>query len=65
MVLAFYVSIIKINAYDYHSSEAHYKNMRHHVNIHLLKILTTSYVNATKRWGHDFTRNMEGKYSNP
>ena len=32
----------------------------------LIKIPTTSYVNATlKRWGHDFTRNSEGKYSNP
>ena len=31
----------------------------------LIKKATTSYVNATKRWGHDFTRNREGNYSNP
>ena len=31
----------------------------HHVNMQLIKIPTTSYVNATlKRWGDDFTRNM-------
>ena len=29
-----------------------------HVNMKLIKIPTTIYVNATiKRWGHDFTRN--------
>ena len=32
----------------------------------LIKIPTTSCVNATlKRWGHDFIRNREGKYSKP
>ena len=44
---------------------AHY-NFEHHVNMQLIKIPTTSYANATlKIWGHDFTRNREGKYSNP
>ena len=48
----------------FRASQAHYK-FGHHVNMQLIKIPTTSYVNATlKRWGHDLTRNMEGKYSN-
>ena len=65
MDLVFYVSEIKINADGSCASKAQY-NFGHHVNMQLLKIPTTSYSNATlKRWGHDFTRNREGKYSNP
>ena len=56
MDLPFYVSTIEINADGYRASQAQYK-LRHHVNMQLIKIPTTSYVNATKRWGHDFTRN--------
>ena len=41
----------------FRASEAHY-NIGHHVNMQLIKIPTTSYINATlKIWGHDFTRN--------
>ena len=61
--LVFYVSAIKIDTYGYHAIQTHYI-LRHHVNMQLIKIPTTSYVNATKRWGHDFTRNREGNYSN-
>ena len=57
-------SVIKIDADGSLAREAQY-NFGHHVNIHLIKIPTTSNVNATlKIWGHDFTRNREGKYSN-
>ena len=43
---------------------AHY-NVGHRVNMQLIKIPTTSYVDTTlKIWGHDSTRHMERKYSN-
>ena len=65
MDLVFYVSTGKIDAYGFSASQAHY-NFGHHVSMQLIKIPTTSYANATlKRWGHDFTNNREGKYSNP
>ena len=61
--LAFYVSRIKIYGDGIRASHAQC-NFGHHENTQLIKIPTTSYVNATlKRWGHDFTRNREGKYS--
>ena len=59
MDLAFYVSTIKIDAYRFRASQAQCK-WRHHANMQLIKIPKTRYVNATKRWGHDFTRNREG-----
>ena len=57
-------SAIKIDGDGSRASQAQY-NFGHHVNMQLIKIPITSYVNATKRWGHDFTKNREGKYSNP
>ena len=60
MDLVFYVSTIKIDADGIHASQAQY-NFLHHVTMQLIKIPTTSYINATlKRWGHDFTRNRGG-----
>ena len=60
MGLVFYVSAIKIDADGIRASQAQY-NFGHHVNMQLIKIPTTSHVNATlKRWGHDFTRNSGG-----
>ena len=65
MGLVFYVSAIKIDADGSCARQAHY-NFGHHVNMQLINIPTRSYANATlKTWGHDFTRNREGKYSNP
>ena len=43
MDLAFYVSANKIDAYIFRASQAHYK-LRHHVNMQINKIPTTSYV---------------------
>ena len=58
-------SEIKIDADGSCASEGKY-NFGHHVNMQLIKLTTTSYVNATlKRWGNDFTRNRGGRYSNP
>ena len=60
MDLVFYVSAIKIDTDGYRASHALY-NFGHHVNMQLIKIPTTSYVNATfKRWGNDFTKNRGG-----
>ena len=43
----------------------HNINLKHHVNMQFDKLPTTSYATqCNKRWGHDFTRNREGKYSN-
>ena len=45
----------------FHASQTHY-NFRHNVICNLIKIPTTSYVNATlKRWGHDFLRIRGGR----
>ena len=58
-------STIKIDANGSQASQAQY-NFGHHVNMQLIKIPTTSYVNATlKRWGHDSQGRGRGKYSNP
>ena len=57
-------SAIKIDADGSHAIQAQY-NFGHHVNMQLIKIPTTSYVNATQIWGHDFKRNREGYYPNP
>ena len=65
MDLVFYVSAIKIDADGFSASQGHYIFDIMYI-CKLIKIPTTSYVNATlKRWRHDFTRNREGKYSNP
>ena len=65
MDLVFYAPKIKIDADGIRASRWH-NNFGHHVNMQLIKTPTTSYVNATlKIRGHDFTRNREGKYSNP
>ena len=57
MDLAFYVSTSKIDAYGFSASQAHY-NLDIMYIYNLIKIPTTSYVNATlKRWRHDFLRN--------
>ena len=55
-------SEIKINVDGSRASQAQY-SFGHHVNMQLIKIPTTSYVDATlKRWGHDFTRNRGGLF---
>ena len=59
-----YVSTIEINAYGYHTSHALYK-LRHHVNMQFNKKYPQLVMQCNKRWGHDFTRNREGNYSNP
>ena len=62
MDLVFYVSEIRIDANGSRSIQAQY-NFGHHVNMELIQIPTTRYVNATlKRWGHDFTRNKAGVF---
>ena len=64
MDLLFYVSAIKINVDGYRTSQWH-NIFGHNVNMQLIKIPTTSYVNATLNiWGHDFTRNREGELFN-
>ena len=53
-------SEIQINVDGSRASQAQY-NFVHHVNMQLIKIPTTSYVNATlNRWWDDFTRNGGG-----
>ena len=65
MDLVFCGSAIKIDACGYCASQGQLY-FGHHVNTQLIKIPTTSFVNATlKRWGHDFTKNRVRKYSNP
>ena len=65
MDLVFLCSENKIDAYGFSAIQTNY-NFGRHVNMQLIKIRTTIYVNASlKRWGHDLTRNREGKYSNP
>ena len=50
MDLVFYVLTIKIDADGIRVSRWH-SNFGHHVNMQLIKIPTTSYVNATKEMG--------------
>ena len=60
----FYVSVIEIDVDGIRASQEQY-NFGHRVNMQLIKIPTTSYVDTTlKIWGHDSTRHMERKYSN-
>jgi len=64
MDLVFIASEIKIDIYMVIVLARHIIKFIHHVKMQFNKIPTTSYVNATKRRRHDFTRNRERKYSN-
>ena len=59
MDLVSYVSAIKIDVDGLCANQEQYI-LRHHVKMQINKNSTT-----LKRWGHDFTRNREGKIFKP